>query len=88
RALPKSFTLVAERLKTGDASQALTDSTTTYYLEVLLRRFVYGEPLQLKSNRSVREAVLYILDQLVESGSSSAYQMRDDFVTPISPNTT
>ncbi len=86
RALPKSFTLVAERLKTGDASQALTDSTTTYYLEVLLRRFVYGEPLQLKSNRSVREAVLYILDQLVETGSSAAYQMRDDFVTPISPS--
>jgi hypothetical protein len=86
KALPKSFIVLAERLKTRDASQALTDSTTTYYLELLLRRFVYGEPLQLKSDRLVREAVLYILDQLVDAGSSAAYQMRDDFVTPISPS--
>jgi hypothetical protein len=48
-----------------------------------LRRFIYSEPLRLKSDTEVRSAVLTILDQLVESGSSAAYRMRDDFVTPI-----
>jgi hypothetical protein len=36
----------------------------------------------LKQDRTVREAVLYQLDVLVERGSSAAFRMRDDFVTP------
>jgi hypothetical protein len=43
----------------------------------------YREPLGVKSNPEIRSAVLMILDQLVDSGSSAAYRMRDDFVTPI-----
>lgn len=83
KSLPESFTVIAERLKAGDPYQALTESNTVYLLESLLRRYVYGEPLQLKMDPDVRRAVLFTLDQLVEAGSSSAYQMRDDFVTPI-----
>ena len=86
RSLPESFTVVAERMEVGNPSQALNDSNTMYLLESLLRRYVYGEPLRLKSDPDVRKAVLYILNQLVEAGSSAAYQMRDDFVTPISPH--
>lgn len=82
KSLPDSFTVVAERLKDGEPSESLVESNTVYYLESLLRRYVYGEPLQLKTDPDVREAVLYILNQLVEAGSSAAYQMRDDFVTP------
>jgi hypothetical protein len=82
KSLPGSFTVVAERLKAGDPPEALAESNTVYFLESLLRRYVYGEPLRLKTDPDVRKAVLYILDQLVEAGSSAAYQMRDDFVTP------
>jgi len=57
-------------------------ANTVYMLETLLRRHVYGRPMELKRNPEIREAVLFLLDALVESGSSSAYQMRDDFVTP------
>jgi hypothetical protein len=84
KSLPSSFTVVAERMEEGDPSDVLTDSTTVYYLESLLRRYIYSEPLQLKVKPRVREAVLYILDELVEAGSSAAYKMRDDFVTPMS----
>lgn len=52
-------------------------------MESLLRRFVYGRPLETKREKSIREAVLYVLDRLVEAGSSAAYRMRDDFVTPV-----
>jgi hypothetical protein len=51
-------------------------------LEVLLQRHVYARPLELKRDPALREAILYVLDVLVESGSSASFRMRDDFVTP------
>lgn len=83
QSLPKAFELVSKYLRAGIPVGFLKKSNTAYMLEVLLRRFVYGQPLQLKRDRILREAVLHILDSLVDSGSSSAYRMRDDFVTPI-----
>jgi hypothetical protein len=84
QSLPKGFVIVVEALEAGSASEMLADQNTVFYLESLLRRYVYGEPLKLKSDPAVRNAVLKILDQLVEAGSSAAYRMRDDFVTPLS----
>jgi hypothetical protein len=52
-------------------------------LEILLRRHVYGRPLELKRNVELRDAILLLLDVLIEHGSSAAFRMRDDFVTPM-----
>lgn len=82
--LPDAFTRIAPKLQSGDALDMLHRSNTVFMLESLLRRYVYSRPIELKSNASMREPVLYLLDTLVESGSSSAYRMRDDFVTPFS----
>jgi hypothetical protein len=60
----------------------LRKSNTVFLLEVLLQRHVYGRPLELKRDQAVRQAVLFLLDTLVENGSSAAFRMRDDFVTP------
>jgi len=38
----------------------------------------------LKEQAALREAVLMLLDALIDLGSSAAFRMRDDFVTPIS----
>ena len=57
---------------------------TVFRLEVLLRRYVYGRPIDLKRQQDLWEAVLFLLDLLVENGSSAAFRMRDDFVTPAS----
>ena len=81
-ALPKAFKILANRLEVGNAAALLRDGTTMFYLESLLQRYVYGLPLQLKSDTSLRTSVLHILDHLVDAGSSAAYRMRDDFVTP------
>jgi hypothetical protein len=83
QSLPHAFVVVAKQLQAGDAGQMLSKANAVFYLESLLRRFIYSQPLRLKSNAEVRSAVLTILDQLVDSGSSAAYRMRDDFVTPI-----
>lgn len=82
RSMPEAFVRVAGALKRGDAQKMLAESNTIFMLEALLRRHVYGRPLELKRQAPIRNAVFFILDCLVESGSSAAFRMRDDFVTP------
>lgn len=83
QSLPEAFVRVADSLKRGDAQAMLRRTNTVFLLEVLLQRYVYGRPLELKRDPNVREAVLFLLDTLVENGSSAAFRMRDDFVTPV-----
>jgi hypothetical protein len=87
QSLPGAFERISNRLKAGDPMAMLRLSNTVFLLESLLRRYVYGRPLSLKKSRPLREAVLHLLDLLVENGSSAAYRMRDDFVTPTATGT-
>ena len=82
QSLPEAFKVVGSLLEKGDAVRMVSDSNIAFHLETLLRRFVYSEPHRLKSDSALRNAILGILDSLVAGGSSSAYRMRDDFVTP------
>jgi hypothetical protein len=81
--LPPAFVILANSLAVGDPTVMLADRNTVFLLESLLRRHVYTEPHGLKSDPTVRTAVLALMDRLVEAGSSAAYRMRDDFVTPL-----
>ncbi|HUX68518.1 MAG TPA: hypothetical protein VMV31_13605 [Terriglobales bacterium] len=82
QSLPGAFIHIARALRGGDAQRMLEKTDTVFRLEVLLQRHVYGRPAELKCDASMRDAVLSILDNLVETGSSAAFRMRDDFVTP------
>ena len=82
--LPGAFIHIANRLQRGDPQQMMRTGDTVFRLEVLLQRYVYGRPMELKRQRELREAILSLLDLLVENGSSAAFRMRDDFVTPAS----
>lgn len=82
RSLPEAFVRIASAVQRGDPPKMLSKSNTVLMLEVLLQRYVYGRPLELKRARDLRDAVLFLLDCLVEAGSSAAFRMRDDFVTP------
>ena len=83
KALPDAFTTVAKILDKAEPSQDLLGNrNTVFYLEALLGRYVHGQPKRIKSDASMRAAVLTILDDLVDAGSSAAFRMRDDFVTP------
>jgi hypothetical protein len=83
QSLPMSFQRIANRMQAGDTESMVCTENTVFMLETLLRRHVYGRPMELKKDRELRESVLYLLDTLVEAGSSGAYRMRDDFVTPV-----
>lgn len=80
--LPHAFRILAHSLQQGDAKAMLADSNVRFYLESLLQRYVYSNPAKLKSLPQLRDAVLHLLDQMIEAGSSVAYRMRDDFITP------
>jgi len=80
--LPGALVPLARQIRRGDAVRLLARANTVFILETLLRRFVYGRPAELKRSPELRDAVLALLDSLVESGSSAAFLMRDDFVTP------
>jgi hypothetical protein len=80
--LPGAFVRIAKHYFHTGSAPALK-SNTVYMLEILLRRHVYGRPLELKRNVELRDAILLLLDVLIEHGSSAAFRMRDDFVTPM-----
>ena len=82
KSLPGSFVTVANVMKSGDEIRMASHSDIALVLETLLGPYVYSHPHLIKTDASLREAVLVILNALVEGGSSSAYRMRDDFVTP------
>jgi hypothetical protein len=82
RSMPAAFVHIANALKRGNSAEMLQESNTVFMLEVLLQRHVYARPLELKRDPALRAAILHVLDVLVESGSSAAFRMRDDFVTP------
>lgn len=82
RSMPAAFVHIANALRRGSNADMLRESNTVFILESLFQRHVYSRPLELKRDPTLREAILYVLDALVESGSSAAFRMRDDFVTP------
>lgn len=82
RSMPAAFVNIANAIRLGNSADMLRESNTVFILESLLQRHVYSRPLELKRDPILREATLYVLDALVESGSSAAFRMRDDFVTP------
>jgi len=83
QSLPEAFVRIAARLQLGDSKHMLSKTNSVYMLEVLLQRYVYARPLELKKRKDLRDAIVFLLDELVEAGSSAAFRMRDDFVTPI-----
>jgi hypothetical protein len=82
QSLPDAFIWIYKKSEAYDPKKLFRNSNTRYGLEVLLQRYVYSKPLLLKERAALREAVLALLDALIDLGSSAAFRMRADFVTP------
>lgn len=82
QSLPDAFIRLARRLRDGGPETLRGQSDTVFMLESLLERLAYRQPKELKRTIELRDGVLSLLDMLVDTGSSVAFRMRDDFVTP------
>ena len=81
--LPQALETIAARLQAEESPGTLIDKSARFFLDSVLLRYVYGDTGVLKAKSGMREAVLFLLDALSDAGSSTAYMMRDDFVTPL-----
>ena len=84
QSLPEAFIRLHAKMRGGNAPELLSEGDSAFVLESILLRYVYAKPFELKRRNDMRVAVLFLLDALVEAGSSAAFRMRDDFVTPLS----
>lgn len=56
------------------------DRNTIYYLEIMIRKYVYLNRTKLKTNRLMKGRVLTLLDFLVSQGSVNGYLLREDIL--------
>ena len=80
--LPDALIEVSAKLAES-AGHGLLNETAIFYLEEILTRLIYGGNSRIRIESALRHATLRILDALVDAGSSPAYKLRDDFVTPV-----
>ena len=77
--MPRVYLVIASRLP----ANGTFDRNGVFCLESILGRQIVGEPHKLKAEREIQQAMIRILDHLVDQGSSAAYRMRDDFIMPL-----
>ena len=53
---------------------------TVYYLEIIIRKFIYLNRIKIKQNLQIKIKVTNILNFLVERSSVSAYLLREDII--------
>jgi hypothetical protein len=78
--VPDVFPLLAEKL--GEPDVAISPRALQR-LETMLASLVYSGAPRVRNEPAIREAMLRVLDLMIDAGSSKAYRMRDDFVTPL-----
>jgi glycogen synthase len=81
KSLPEPLVGIASKLNSAKATPVLNE-TAVFYLEQILTRLVYGGNTRIRAEPQLRTSTLTILNHLVAAGSSPAYKLRDDFLTP------
>ena len=80
--LPGAFVLIADKFGDRLGPAINKDGNLRFHLDALVSRCLFEELSTIRKNSSLRAATMAILDGLVQAGSSLAFQLRDDFVTP------
>jgi len=79
--LPEALIGLATRIAERRAAEVLSGLAISC-LEEILGRFIYSDPVALKSKPELRTATLALLNACISVGSSACYRQRDDFLTP------
>jgi len=81
--MPESSTFCVSGFR-GSLRAIASDTNIRWYLDALISRSIFNDRVKLKGDSMLRGAVMNLLDGLIYAGSSVAFQLRDDFVTPSS----
>ncbi|MBE7491070.1 MAG: hypothetical protein HS108_04855 [Planctomycetes bacterium] len=79
-ALPGAIVDVAQ--KVNAAGPTVLSRGAQFYLETVLLRLIYGGNVEIRANPTIRGAAIDLLNALVDFGSSAAFKLRDDLLTP------
>jgi len=80
--LPSAMPVLARKLtETG----VFVSPIAVAYLEKALANVIYSGAIDVRQNAQLRAATSTVLGVMIEAGSSRAYRMRDDFLTPLRP---
>lgn len=80
--VPRALPSIAEKLSRLTERLFLSD-TTMNALETVLGALIFSGASDVRRHPELRGATLSLLDMLVDAGSSAAFKMRDDFLTPL-----
>lgn len=66
--------------KNKDLLNAKLETNTIYYLENLIKKYIYKNREKIKRTKQLKQEVLIILDFLIEKGSVVGYMLRDNIL--------
>jgi hypothetical protein len=83
--IPEGIKWIAKHVRADETGTLLGDRTALLLLARLLTPLVYGRTATVRQSSTLRDAVLDILNAMVDSGSSAAFRMREFLITPAVP---
>ncbi len=80
---PDALLWLNKALQQGDAKTIFQESNARFNLEVLLRNNLLSRESEIRGNTRIRQATVELLDALINSGSSTGFQLRERFIMPL-----
>ncbi len=81
--LPSGFIWLNEALLRAKDQNVFSETNTTYYMESILQKIIYKDGTTIRSERTLKNSIMNLLDALVNEGSSIAFHLREAIVAPI-----
>ena len=66
--------------KNKDLAKKELEPNTVYYIENIVRIYIYKNRENIKKTNSLKQKILIILDFLIEKGSVVGYMLREDIL--------
>jgi hypothetical protein len=83
--MPDGIKWIAKHVRADETGTLLGNRTALLLLTRVLTPLVYGRTAGVRQSSTLRDAVLDVLNAMVDSGSSAAFRMREFLITPAVP---
>ena len=66
--------------KNSSLSTEELETNTIYYIEVIIRKYIYLNRTKIKTDLKIKNKILIVLNFLIEKGSVNGYLLREDIL--------